>query len=715
MTVSFAVRGLALPVAFAAVLGGTISLFPANAQEAPREPAPTVAETIQVTATRTPEDVETVPASVTVISGEELSARGVIDLPSALALASGISVAPGGDNGPAGSVPEIWGLREFDAFLLVVDDVPWGGAFNPALTTLDLVNVERIEILRGAAPVLYGATSFVGVIHVIHRAAGAPGRAASLWGGSYGSGGGSFSSPLPSSDRFKQSLTVDGERQGFKDDRTGFDRGHLLYRSTLSAAGGSFRFDLDGSVVNQDPASPHVRQGRVLSSLNPLDANYNPSDAKLDENRLHFVTGYDRALGGGSWSTTLALTHTQRDTVRGFLTDLSNDDPNAVGFEQDLKTDDLYFDTHLAWRLGSSARLVAGFDHLYGRAEADSETFDYFVPLNGRHGAPSSEDQPRDMGFELEDERNFSGLYAQMEWDPAPRWHFQVGARLNRTVEDREAEEEELDGGGEPGEEEEEGGSDSRTTTRGSGTVGVSWLAWGDAASGLWLFADYRNSYKPAALDFGPEAEREILKPETANSYEIGLKSRLGGGRFEWELTGFQMDFENLVVASQNEEGLPELINAGSERFKGVELEARARLRSDFWLQGSYAWHDAKFRDYAQDFDGVLTQLAGNRLEMSAKTLASAGLIYAPARGLTGSVVANYVGERFLNKRNTALTPDYTTWSAGIGYRFEAWEIRLDGENLNDTRPPVAESELGDAQYYRLPARRARLSLGFRF
>ena len=68
-------------------------------------------------------------------------------------------------------------------------------------------------------------------------------------------------------------------------------------------------------------------------------------------------------------------------------------------------------------------------------------------------------------------------------------------------------------------------------------------------------------------------------------------------------------------------------------------------------------------------------------------------------------MVANYVGERFLNKRNTALAPAYTTWSAGIGYRFEAWEIRLDGENLNDTRPPVAESELGDAPV--LPIARA--------
>src|SRR5947209_13960755 len=160
------VRALAGPAAFAIAL-------PAFAQANPPQPAaPTVTETLQVTATRTPEDVETVPASVTVISGEDLAARGAVDLPSALALATGVAVAPGGENGPAASVPEIWGLREFDAFLLVVDGVPWGGAFNPALPSLDLANVDRIEILRGSAPVMYGATSFLGVVHVIHPPAG---------------------------------------------------------------------------------------------------------------------------------------------------------------------------------------------------------------------------------------------------------------------------------------------------------------------------------------------------------------------------------------------------------------------------------------------------------------------------------------------------------------------------------------------------------------
>ena len=57
---------------------------------------------------------------------------------------------------------------------------------------------------------------------------------------------------------------------------------------------------------------------------------------------------------------------------------------------------------------------------------------------------------------------------------------------------------------------------------------------------------------------------------------------------------------------------------------------------------------------------------------MSAEDLGGIGLIWFPAQGFNGRVQAEYVGDRFLNKRNTALAPSYTTYSAGLGYRFDA-------------------------------------------
>src|SRR5262245_55185500 len=198
----------------------------ATAQAPAPSPSPSPAthnEYVEVTATRMPESPDEVPASIEVVTGKELEDRGATDLRSALSLATGLDIAPGGDAGPAGSVPEFWGLKEFDAFLLVVDGVPWGGAFNPALTTLDLHDLDRIEVLRGAAPVMYGATSFVGVIQVVHKDAGAAARRAAISGGSYTSGTGSLSLPFAWAG-FSSTFGVDGSKTGFKDDRTEYER-----------------------------------------------------------------------------------------------------------------------------------------------------------------------------------------------------------------------------------------------------------------------------------------------------------------------------------------------------------------------------------------------------------------------------------------------------------------------------------------------------------
>src|SRR5438552_10957963 len=172
-------------------------VFAQTTPSAAPQPLPTMHERIEVTSTRLAESPDEVPAAIEVFGGDELRSRGVRDLRSALALAAGVEIAPGGDAGPASAVPALWGLKEFDAFLLVVDGVPWGGAFNPALTSLNLTDVDRIEVLRGPAPVMYGATSFVGVIQVVHKDTASKERTLELHGGSFASGGGAFSTPIP--------------------------------------------------------------------------------------------------------------------------------------------------------------------------------------------------------------------------------------------------------------------------------------------------------------------------------------------------------------------------------------------------------------------------------------------------------------------------------------------------------------------------------------
>ncbi len=212
------------------VLLGCAANFVHAAEQAERVSVVPLSE-VQITATRVSEAIDRVPASLTVIRGEDLRRLGASDLRTALATVAGVDAPPGGDTGPAGGVPSLWGLHEFDAFLLVVDGVPWGGAFNPAIPTLDLNDVERIEIMKGAAPVMFGATSFVGVIHVIRYPAGDSANELSVAGGSRSSSAGSLSTALPLIGSYRHSLLVDGERTRLSGREQGFDRAHGLYRA----------------------------------------------------------------------------------------------------------------------------------------------------------------------------------------------------------------------------------------------------------------------------------------------------------------------------------------------------------------------------------------------------------------------------------------------------------------------------------------------------
>jgi len=72
-----------------------------------------------------------------------------------------------------------------------------------------------------------------------------------------------------------------------------------------------------------------------------------------------------------------------------------------------------------------------------------------------------------------------------------------------------------------------------------------------------------------------------------------------------------------------------------------------------------------------------------------------------------------YTGSRFLNKRNTSKVGSFEVVDASVAYRFDHWELRLSGYNLTDSRDPISESELGDGQYYRMPARSYELGASF--
>ena len=663
-----------------------------------------------VTASRIPEALDQLPDDISVVLGEELRARDAWDMASALSLVPGVEAPAGGDAGPSSAVPSFWGLHEFDAFLLVVDNIPWGGAFNPAITTLDSTNVERIEVLKGAAPVMYGATSFVGVVHVLHYPAGEAADEADIAVGNYHSARGSAAFALPQWGDYHQSFAASGESVGFADRRENVSDGRLLYRGALDLGTGQLRVDANLSIVRDVPPSPVIREGTALTTLTPLNANFNPANAELNENKYQLAIGYSRPTLWGTWDTLVSVSHSHVDDIRAFLhPDLSG---TADTQDQNRQIDDDYFDTHLAGHMFGDVVLTVGADLLYGygRQPTLNGNSAYTVPLNGSVLPPPTTQLPvNEFGF-VSDRRLFAGQYAQLDWKTGTRWDVTAGIRLNETDESKFSSDLTLPPFTPTVQFAEQ--SASRREIRPTETVGASYRLWADGKDEAVLYADYRDAFKPSALDFGPDYQPAVLRPETAKSYEGGLKGAVADGRLNYQAEFFKLDFKNLVVATES--GF--LTNAAGEQLRGAELESRYWITDILAVAANYSYHDARFTQYLF-FDiesNAYVDVAGRELPLSPHHLASAGLLYEPREGFNATLVATYVGRRYLDEENTAPVGGYMKLDATLGYRLGHYLLSLEGNNLTNQRPPVSASEFGSESFYLLNARTLWVRFGYK-
>lgn len=666
--------------------------------QVPADPTPSRLDVVEVTSTRFSEPVQESPDSITVVSGDDLRARGATDLRSALALVGGISVYTGGDLGPGASTPSMLGRTEADDFLLLVDGVPVGGAFIPAFATLDLHNVERIEVVRASAPVFYGTTAFAGTIHVIHYAAGKAERAVHASAGSYGSAAVDGATVL-SQGRMLQSLSVDADRTRIVGNGVGSDRLHGLYRLAADTGFGVAHLDADAAVQWQKPQSPVPLEANGFpTSKLPPDFNQNPSDSRLDSDVGRLVAGLDGKTGATRWGSTLSWTRNWTRTIEGFFDSFPAND--GVGFRQRRQINELFADLHATRSLGAMVDATLGVNELLGRAQQDSTTFDYTIPTDGS-AAPAGASLPGTGGAALLAHRSLFGIYLQTRWKPATEVSLLAGLRYNVARQHVQATQDATSA------------DQSSQTDRLSGSFGASWRLWNDVNGDLddvVLHAGYSNTFQLAQLDFGPTAGFDpLLKPETQRSFTAGIKADGLDGRFDADLAAFYTDFDNQAL-NGSVGGLPALVSAGHTRYRGVEVESSFALMPALRVVASLSFDDATYRDFNDASEG---QLAGNRLALTPRWRGAVGLSYAPAQGLWIAANLNGEGARFLDDANQHESGAYGTVDALIGYRWDRCQIAFKGLNLANRREPVLRSELGDGQVYLLQRRRIDLSVAW--
>ena len=123
---------------------------------------------LTVTATRTPTEVRELGKSVTVITAQEIENLGSKDLSEVLKTVTGFNVVQAGSFGGQTSLFVRGGESNFN--LVLVDGVQInepGGGFD--FSSLSTSNIDKIEIVRGPASVLYGANAATSVINIITR------------------------------------------------------------------------------------------------------------------------------------------------------------------------------------------------------------------------------------------------------------------------------------------------------------------------------------------------------------------------------------------------------------------------------------------------------------------------------------------------------------------------------------------------------------------
>ena len=141
--------------------------------------------TVVVSASKVPRPAATLSQSVTVISGDDLRARGITRVTDALREVPGAALVQSGSYGALTSLFLRGGESRYTKVLIdgVAVNAP-GGSFDFSHLTTD--NIERIEIVRGPASVLYGADAASGIVQIFTRRGFGDGKASiGVRGGTY--------------------------------------------------------------------------------------------------------------------------------------------------------------------------------------------------------------------------------------------------------------------------------------------------------------------------------------------------------------------------------------------------------------------------------------------------------------------------------------------------------------------------------------------------
>ncbi|GKS83152.1 TonB-dependent siderophore receptor [Acidovorax sp. SUPP1855] len=627
------------------------------------------------TGTKTDTPLIETPQSISVVGAEEIDTLKSQSIQDALGYVAGVSRFEG-----LSRVQDTIYIRGFQAQAgtgsVYRDGTKYTvNAFNGKQ---EIYGLERIEVLKGAASVLYGSAGPGGIINMVSKQpTSTPLHELNLELGSFGRKqiSGDFGGPLDKDGEWSYRMTfLQRDSNTFvdyvRDDRT-FIAPALKWQPNASTSL-TLLADYQKDKTNYVYWLP--AQGTIFPTIyGKIPRNRftgEPGYSKFDMERYSIGYLFEHAFNDNlKLRNSLRYFHSNSDFPQVWVSGLAADQRTSAfrgGTLRWERSSSLVADTSLQYQAkhgNVEHTVLVGFD--YTRPKNQSERYDrtagsidYYNPVYGSAlGEPT-----RDNWWSYNADTRQLGVYAQDQMKIADKWVALIGGRYDHASDNQSN----LFTG--------EKAVDNEKNKAFTGRAGLVYLA----DNGLAPFFSFSQSFEPTS---GRDRLGSRFDPSKGTQYEIGTRYQPPGSSTLISAALYQLTRQNVSVADPVDPTYSAQI--GEVRSRGFELEARTRVGRNANLIAAYAYTDAR-----------TTQ--ASPLQPSQVGMRSPGIPYHQLSlwgdynfgrfGMPNLKVGagmRYQGETKPNV-GTFDVPSFTLFDAMVSYTTGPWRLALNVTNLFD-------------------------------
>ncbi|MCC5666142.1 TonB-dependent siderophore receptor [Nostoc sp. CHAB 5784] len=620
--------------------------------------------------TRTDTPLRDIPQSIQVIPQQVLRDQNVTDLGEALRNVPGASL----DNPSRSFIQSAFYLRGFYAGA----DVLWNGwRENPGagIVGFDAAGIERIEVIRGPASVLYGQGGLAGTVNYVTKqplSESYYSLEASAGSFSFYRGAIDLSGPLNDSKTVLYRLNLAAQTtESFFDF---FNAQRYFVAPTLAfQIGDRTKLTLAAEYLARPQSS---NQGYGLPAVGTALPNpngeipRNRSIGEPDDIESSYSTrvGYDlEHRFSENWQLRNALKYTQGELRRRFAYGTALADNNRIlsrNYSETTEYSNRFFnsDTYVVGEFSTGSirhQVVTGIN--LTRSELDSAGFsgqaapiDLFNPV---YGQPLGDVTFRNDSFSRTDAL---GIYVQDQITLAENLKLLLGGRFDTFSQNDQ-------------------NFLANTETNQSGNafsprVGIVY----QPVEPISLYASYSRSFTPT---LGTVFGGDVFQPERGTQYEVGIKADLNS-RLSATLSFYDLTKSN-VLTEDTRPGVPDgnSIQVGEQNSRGVELTLGGEILPGWNITTGYAYIDAKVtRDTTLPVGLRFLGIPENTFNLWTSYEIQQGDL----QGLGFGLGLFFVGERQGDFNNTFQVPSYLRTDAAIFYKRDRFRAALNFRNLFD-------------------------------